>query len=407
MRQNELHVSLASSQYNPDRCTVRSPLSTPAFWVAQVAGWTFAVAVFIGFWVVTMPKDSPWGEVAAVFVLTICVAIATSSALAWSYTRLPEKWLERGRLVFVVLVFSVAAAIPWVAVIYFTLDEMSWASVRSPLVPFNIVQMITLLVGWSAVFLTVHLSNRFQQARVQVLKTESLAHQAKLQSLRAQLNPHFLFNSINSVIGLVDVDPSKSKDMMRDFAALLRRALDSTDLDTTTIDEELDFVAQYLRCEEIRFGDGLRVRIDVSDDLRSLSIPSMLLQPLVENAIKHGLGGSEQLDVEISGRAVRDRVVLEVRNTGKLAATAAQNAVDSEVGPKSPTRGAGLQLVRERLAARYPESAHFELVQEQGWVTARVRYAPGETNARKEAQRSSDLAPRRPSQGALPEGAGQ
>ena len=205
--------------------------------------------------------------------------------------------------------------------------------------------------------------------------------QAQLRALRAQTNPHFLLNSLSSVVTLIRVDPDRAEQMVHDLSGLFVRSLDASQKETTTIGEELAFVGLYLRCESVRFEERLEVEVDVPQSLRLRTIPSILLQRLVENAIKHGLPGTRRLQLVIRARESAVGIVFEVRNTGRLAEP--KDTESSTLGREVArhVEGAGLRIVRTRLAAMYPTSGVFELAEEAAWVVARLEYNPGEHHA--------------------------
>lgn len=156
---------------------------------------------------------------------------------------------------------------------------------------------------------------RYEQSlREQEIST--LATEAELRALRAQINPHFLFNALNTIGFLIQTAPSRAQVTLMKLTALLRGVLRSGP-NATTLGEEIDLVAAYLEIEHARFEERLNVTIDVADDLRALSVPPLVLQPLVENAIKHGIAMSRAGGrIEISASRSEASLMLRVRNTG-------------------------------------------------------------------------------------------
>lgn len=220
---------------------------------------------------------------------------------------------------------------------------------------------------------------RLRDAWERFHRSEALAYRAQFLALRAQLNPHFLFNALNSVVPMIQLNRPLARRMLSDLKQLMRRALDTTRTGGATFGEELDFVSQYLRCEATRFGDFVSFEVHVPDRLLGAPVPSMLLQPLVENAIKHGMAKEmSSLCVELSAATVGQRLVLEVRNTGVLRVQPRRDdAPDGDLKARAGL-GTGLRIVRERLANRYPTTGSFELCAQDGWVVARITYDPSE-----------------------------
>ncbi len=184
----------------------------------------------------------------------------------------------------------------------------------------------------------------YGQAREQAAAAEranTRAADAQLAALQAQMNPHFLFNALNTVASLIRTDPRAAEATVEDLARVLRRTLDHSRSVTTPLEEELDFVRAYLGIEEARFGERLRVEWHVDPAALRLAVPPMTLQPLVENAIRHGIGGRlEGGRVRIAARREGDRLLLRVEDDGAGFAPGREERT-------------GLGNLRERLATLY------------------------------------------------------
>jgi sensor histidine kinase YesM len=175
-----------------------------------------------------------------------------------------------------------------------------------------------------------------------VEQTRAELAQAELRALRAQINPHFLFNTLNSIASLVISDPRAAEDMTTRLADLFRYTLRASEREHSTLGAELDFLRAYLQIERMRFGDRLRLQESIEPGLETLQVPSLLLQPLVENAVRYAVGPSaEGARIDLGARRVDERLVLEVADDGP--------GLD-ETRPVSGT-GFGLHAVRERLRA--------------------------------------------------------
>lgn len=204
------------------------------------------------------------------------------------------------------------------------------------------------LTWWSVMFLRMY---RTQQATAAKLETSLAA--ARLDALRAQLQPHFLFNTLNAISVLADEDPSKAKRMLLRLADLLRLTLAEGGKQEVRLSEELELLEHYLDIQRARFEDRLALRFDVAPAARDAFVPVLLLQPLVENAIRHGVdpsvaGGT----IAVIARRTGDALRLEVRDNGR------------GLSPSEGTRkdGVGLANTRARLATLYGERQRLELV---------------------------------------------
>lgn len=183
-------------------------------------------------------------------------------------------------------------------------------------------------------------------------KLLQLAAESELKALRAQINPHFLFNSLNTIADLIVTDPVKAESMTVLLAKVFRHVLLYSDRQMTAVSEEIEFLKTYLRIEEVRFGTRLSVRMEVDPSVSSARVPSLILQPVVENAIKHGLApkiGPGHLHI----RAGRDGgfIKLEVEDDGVGFA---------ELAPETTHRGVGLKIIAERLKTLYKAGASLE-----------------------------------------------
>ncbi len=190
-----------------------------------------------------------------------------------------------------------------------------------------------------------------EKDRVERTRHEAqLTHQllsAELRALRAQVNPHFLFNSLNTIAALIPPEPEKAELMTVRLARVFRHVLTHTDKSFSTVEEEIDFVRTYLEIEKVRFGDRLSILIEVSEAAEAATVPSLILQPLVENALKHGLApklGANKLTIR--GSLTQGYLCLSVEDNGVgLKRADRENA--------TPSMGVGLRNIEERLRTIY------------------------------------------------------
>jgi two-component system LytT family sensor kinase len=182
--------------------------------------------------------------------------------------------------------------------------------------------------------------------------------EAELRALRAQINPHFLFNSLNTIANLIVTDPPRAETMTLRLAKVFRHVLAHSSRPLAPISDEMDFLRTYLEIEEARFGSRLQIEIDVSPDVAHDPVPSLILQPLVENALKHGLApktGPGRL--WISAKPEGDRICLAVEDDG----VGLCGAATKTNGNGLPSQGVGLRNITQRLATLYQDRAHLTL----------------------------------------------
>jgi hypothetical protein len=191
-------------------------------------------------------------------------------------------------------------------------------------------------------------SEASRQAEKRADLARSLARDAELHALRMQINPHFLFNSLHSIAALATQDGARARDMCVRLSEFLRSSLALSGRESIPLSEELALARSYLVVEQVRFGARLKVLEDIEAGCESCAIPALLLQPLIENAVKHGIAGM------IEG----GEIILTVRNPPGEVRVTVENAYDPDAPP--PTKlGIGLTSVRRRLEVRYGDAAHF------------------------------------------------
>jgi len=230
------------------------------------------------------------------------------------------------------------------------------------------VSAVVVFLAWSACYLAANAHADMERERENTLQAQAKAQEAQLNALRGQINPHFLFNALNSIQALIVEDRQLAQVAVEKLAILLRHSLRQTDGDVTSVAEEMDGIGEYLALEKIRFEEKLVVETEVASGVDRVRVPGFLFQPLVENAIKYGMRTSAMpLRVRIRATAKDDSVCFEVANTGKW--------ISPEVSKRNgahATGGRGLQLVRDRLALSYPGRHRFRRTSQDGWVTQRI-----------------------------------
>lgn len=209
---------------------------------------------------------------------------------------------------------------------------------------FTQVVLLGILFGVLVSYVFVSLE-RISEERLQRIEMEKAAMEAELRLVQSQMEPHFLFNTLANVRSLIDIDPRRAGEMLETFVAFLRSTLRTGRERTVPLEQELDVVKSYLGLYAMRMGERLRYKIDLPEALRDVPVPPLLIQPLVENAIKHGLeksvqGGEVVIAVERADGTIRIRVV------------------DSGVGIRETAGGSGIGLenVRRRLAIMYGDA---------------------------------------------------
>ena len=326
------------------------------------------------------------------FKETLAYAICTL-AILWLCGRLRHGAGRRARWFFSHMVGALVFALAHVALVAWL--EAGERSVRTgEILTFNYLfgkllisyTLSDIIKYWIVVlgYLGWHYYKAFRERERQAAALATELVQARLQALRMQLNPHFLFNTLNTISALIHENPDAADRMIVRLSELLRRTLDRGDVQEVPLREELEFLRSYLEIEQMRFPDRLTVTFDVEPKTQDLFVPHLILQPLVENALRHGILPREEAGrVEISARVV-DGEQLELKvcdNGGGLP--------PANGGPGR--EGIGLQNVRSRLAQLYGAAQQLEIGNASvGGVEARVRI-PCCTSPRSPAPRSMVL----------------
>jgi sensor histidine kinase YesM len=310
---------------------------------------------------------------ALVMVLPLCLVYAFMCLSAWYSCRgVPLGNSSFQRLAGTHLLGAVVISGVWVvigkglATLMASLDVFRGLgrnfSAALPLLFVSGVMIYLLAVALHYVLLSVEQS---QQAEKRVIEARVLARDSELKALKAQVNPHFLFNSLNSISALTSIDAGRAREMCILLADFLRKTLGLGEKTLIPLREELALVHSFLSVEKVRFGTRLTVEETIAADALDYAVPPLLLQPLVENAVAHGIsnlteGGWIRLEV----RNGENRDVVGLPGGGNAAAEELVIEVENNFDPEMPRRrgtGVGLANVRQRLAARYGERARFDV----------------------------------------------
>jgi two-component system, LytTR family, sensor kinase len=207
------------------------------------------------------------------------------------------------------------------------------------------------IIAWASLYLTLGYAREVREAERTASRYAQAAQDAELRSLRYQVNPHFLFNTLNSLSSLViKGDNARAEEMIQSLSGFYRTSLSSDPLEDVTLIEEVELQQRYLEIETVRYPDRLRVIIDIPKDVENTKVPGMILQPLVENAIKYGVSRTNRpVTVTIAAERVGNAVQISVTDDGDTVSTQ---------GRSKDGNGIGLANVRDRIDARYGGRGH-------------------------------------------------
>jgi two-component sensor histidine kinase len=338
------------------------------FWALHLGGW-YAYGI-IGKYAYTRAvlDDTAPGYFVYVMVITT-IAVLLSLGLRYFYRRLFGRtmWLQ----VVGLILGSAAAGYLWFHSRTFIYshwfekseDTVAWLAKAGDHAEIymkvsymeTFVSAWTLMLAWSALYLIIKYYQVFQEVQKSALKSAAMAHEAQLKMLRYQLNPHFLFNTLNAISTLVLEQQTESANrMVTRLSSFLRHSLDNDPMQKVTLEQELAALKLYLDIEKVRFEERLRLDLDIEDEASTALIPSLLLQPLVENAIKYGIACSETGGrLRIAARVIAGELLLELSDDGP--------GVELVDGQIPGAKGVGLRNTRERLAELYGSRHSFRL----------------------------------------------
>jgi two-component system, LytTR family, sensor kinase len=216
---------------------------------------------------------------------------------------------------------------------------------------YNLSSSFVLLFIWNSIYFMYHYVAKSRKQQLDTLQLEALVKSLELKTIKAHINPHFIFNALNSIRALIDENPARARRAITELSNILRSSLQAEKGETVSLEEELKIVKDYLALEHMRFEDRLQVEYAIDDDTLGQQVPPMMLQTLVENAIKHGI--SRQLKggvVKIISDFKENYHELAVQNTGHLNGGASHG-------------GFGLSSTQDRLELLYGDKARFQIQQ--------------------------------------------
>jgi two-component system, LytTR family, sensor kinase len=294
-----------------------------AYWWCQFIGWG-GNALMSFFYAWNFKREINTDFVLRSIILAV-IGLAITHLMRWMIIKMNilHKKIDQQIFWFLTFTISISFLYSLISLSILELSNLMSPEVRnitfsSLLAGLAVNASITLLV-WNLIYFVYHYVERFRKQQMEALKTESLIRELQLQTIKSHINPHFIFNSLNSIRALVDENPGRARTAITELSNILRSSMQAEKAETVPFEKELNIVKDYLALEQMRFEERLKVKFEIDENTLDQPVPPMMLQTLVENAIKHGIsknviGG----EVQVVSRFTDLHHELIVRNTGKL-----------------------------------------------------------------------------------------
>lgn len=289
------------------------------FWISQLLVWVL-YGIASSLVRLTYTHHDYDGPDTIIIVINTMLGFGISSLLGYFYHFLSLR--QAGRILLVAVVASISSAFIWTFSnnwIYSLIDPVRWQDAHFSIYLVGVLNASFILLCWSAGYFSIKYYNQALDQRQAMSELKVQAQQAKLQMLRYQVNPHFMFNTLASISALIrDGENEAADEMLGRMGDLLRVTLKSSPVDMVTLAEELDTLDMYIQIEKVRFQDRLQYKCEADEPSKAVLVPSLILQPLVENSIKHVVACSQEGgEIDLSIRVTGNRLAIELTDSGK------------------------------------------------------------------------------------------
>lgn len=345
------------------------------YWISQVTGWSFFIG--INLFIISSIEELPWQRI-LVWIFLGVLGILFTHILRRIIRK--NNWLSlplkntiprilTSSIISGIIIYALVFAASYVAGT-FKQNEYNLARFIG-----GVSNMSILVLMWSLIYFVIHYMENYKKKEIESLIWEAAVKDYELKTLKSQLNPHFMFNAMNSIRALIEEDPESAKVAITKLSNILRYSLQMERMERVPLEDEVETVKNYLDLERIRFEDRLKYKIDIDRITNKIEIPPMMIQTLVENGIKHGIakrteGGEVQLKSKMITTSSGPKLKIEIRNSGHF----------SEEQLKS-SNGFGVSNTKHRLNLLFGDDAHFSIMNENGnTVLAEIEIPTGSNN---------------------------
>jgi len=334
------------------------------FWSLQLFGWlTYSFLNYTLFFLLTKTQTQTSGG----FIIRMVMGFCLTTILRYMYNYFSTQNIFTKKIIIIIILSSFSFALFWQfgsrfikALLYNNNPMQIFNNLKFVNILMDLYWDIVFIAVWSTLYFGIKLYFSYQHIKKNSTEIKVLTKRSEIQVLRNQLNPHFLFNSLNSIRALIKEDKETAKDMIDKLNSLLNYIFVDDKKIKSKIIEEIDLIKDYLSIEKIRFEEKLEYNIKIDKDTENIEILTLLIHPLVENAIKHGMKSTklplkvylciEKFDI--------NGIKIIVKNSGKLLDT--------------KDTGIGLENVKKRLLSAYPNKHNFCIYEKDGFVIVEI-----------------------------------
>jgi len=326
------------------------------YWISQTVGWSTFVIFNLS--MISLFGHLSWPRTITTLYMGLVGIALTHIFRAYTINR---RWLSLQlkkiipRIIFSSFILGTILYAIIFTVSYFV-GYVHYTRIQIGTIIWSLFNLTGIILVWELLYFSIHFFENYKAVEVEALIWEAAVKDYELKTLKSQLNPHFIFNALNSIRALIRENPENAQTAVTYLSNILRYSLNKEHIETVSLSDELQTVADYLELESIRFEERLKYKIDVDDASKQIEIPPMMIQTLVENGIKHGLSNREHGgEIHISTNLTNTHLIIEIRNTGSFKDDALKKS-----------KGFGIKNTKHRLNLIYGERAKFTIGNETG-----------------------------------------
>jgi two-component system LytT family sensor kinase len=374
-REKKIHLVLQDSIEGQHLAKEMKLNRKQIYWVSQITGWFSFVG--INLFIISSYEEVTWQRILVWIFLGLLGIVFTHILRGiirkYNWLNLPLKntipRILTSSIIAGMIIYALVFAASYIAGT-FKQDEYNFARFIG-----GIVNISVLVLLWNLIYFVIHYMENYKKKEIESLIWEAAVKDYELKTLKSQLNPHFMFNAMNSIRALIEEDPDSAKVAITKLSNILRYSLQMERMERVPLEDEVETVKNYLDLERIRFEDRLKYKLDIDKSTQKIEIPPMMIQTLIENGIKHGVakrteGGEIQLKSKLLSNANGFKLKIEIRNSGHFSEEQLKNS-----------SGFGVSNTKHRLNLLFGDEAYFTIKNENGnTVLAEVEIPVGSSN---------------------------